>query len=119
MTDRIIKYRVKQKLTLLEAPAGQPLHLEVEFRAEPAENLLRLRLIALQEKRRQNPLAPGTVFRIVGAKILAHSGTKTGAKIAKKRAQLFPAQLGVIGASKLRRTELLLVDGKEIQFRMA
>jgi len=46
---RLIEDRVEQELALLEPPARQPLDLQVEFRAEAAQQVLRLRLVPLEE----------------------------------------------------------------------
>ena len=53
----LVEDRVKKELALLEAPAGQPLDLQKELRAEAAEKLFGLSFVAFEEKRGQHSLA--------------------------------------------------------------
>src|SRR5664279_2468999 len=62
-----IEDRVEQELPLLESPAGQPLDLQEELRAEAAQDLFGLGLVAFEEESGEYPLAPGLVMTIIGA----------------------------------------------------
>ena len=76
VSRRLVEDRVEQELALLEAPARQPLDLQEELGAEAAQDLLGLRLVAFEEERGEDPLAPGLVVAIVRAEGLVHGGAE-------------------------------------------
>ena len=114
MAGRFIEDRVEQKLALLEPPARQPLDLHEELRAEAAQDLLGLRLVAFEEERGENPLAPGLVMAIIRAERLMHGGAKVSAQLLELRPQLLGGQLLIDDAGELPRAKAPQVGGEEI-----
>src|SRR4051812_31056893 len=56
MVSGLVENRVEKKFTFLEASARQPFDLHEKLRTESAQNLLRLRFIAVEERGRQDSL---------------------------------------------------------------
>ena len=114
LAGRLVEDGVEDELALLKPPAGEPLDLQEELGAEPAENLLGLRLVALEEERRENALAPGLVVAVILAEGLVDRRAEVSAQLVELRAQLLRGQLLIHDAGELARAEPPQVGGEEV-----
>src|SRR5205807_267488 len=105
-----------QEFPFLEPSARQPLDLEEELRAQPAEQLLSLGFVAFQEKRGNHAFAPGVLPWIVLAKDRVNRRFKTGFKTGEFGQQLLLGHLLEVLAAKISRTEAAWCRPKKIQF---